>query len=78
MIWTAAFWRATLERAISSAAQGAVASWGTSALPDVSMPWWTIPATAAAMFVLSILKGIGAAAATGGGPSLTNAETIER
>lgn len=77
-MFTAAFWRATNERALSTAAQAAIVAWGSGVLPDVSMPWWTIPASSAAGYVLSVLKAVAAVGATGDGPSLTNAERLPR
>lgn len=75
-MWSKAFWKATAERAISSAAQGALLVWGGGVLPDVSLPWWTIPAAAAGMGVLSVLKALVAAGNGNPGPSLTNAESL--
>ncbi len=77
MIFSAAFWRATFERAISTAAQSALLAWGGGTLPAVSLPWWTIPAFAAGGAVLTVLKALAAAKATGDGPSLTNAEKLD-
>lgn len=78
MILTAAFWRATCERALSTGAQVSLLAWGGGVLPDVSLPWWTIPAAFGGGVVLAVLKAMAATAATGGGPSLTNAERLPR
>lgn len=76
MIWTRAFWQAAGERAISTAAQVAIVAWGAGTLPDTSLPWWTVPAMAAAGGVLSILKSLAASQTGNGGPSLTNSEKL--
>ena len=47
-MWTVAFWKATAERAISTAAQVALVGWGAGALPNTSVPWWTLPVMALA------------------------------
>ena len=52
-------------------------AWGGGTLPDVSLPWWTVPAAFVGGVALGVLKAIGAAAATGDGPSLTNAERLD-
>ena len=76
MIWSSEFWKATAERAISTGAQAALLAWGGGTLPDVSLPWWTVPAAFVGGVALGVLKAIGAAAATGDGPSLTSAEQL--
>lgn len=76
MIWTGAWWKAVGERAISTAAQVIVAGWGTSALPDVSLPWWSLPVMGLAAGALSILKSVAASQSGNGSPSLTNSETV--
>lgn len=75
-MWTVAFWKATGERAISTAAQMALVGWGAGALPDTSVPWWTIPAMALSGALLSVLKSMVASQTGDGGPSLTNAEKL--
>lgn len=77
-MFTAAFWRATNERAISTAAQFAITSWGGGLLPEVSLPWWTIPASAAAGYVLSVLKALAASRTGDGGPSFNGAEKLDQ
>lgn len=76
-MFTRRFWRATAERAISTGAQAAVLAWGGGAVPDVSLPWWTIPAAFAGGAVLSVLKCLTVAQATDGAPSTTNAEKLQ-
>ena len=76
-MWTLEFWKATAERAVSTAAQAALLAWGSGALPDVSLPWWTILTFAGGGFALSVLKALGASQLGNGGPSLTSAEKLE-
>jgi hypothetical protein len=76
MIFTRAFWVATRERAVSTAAQFAIGAWGGGALPDVSLPWWTVPAAAGAGAALTVLKCLAAAKVGNDGPSLTSAESL--
>jgi len=77
MIWSRQFWKATAERALSTGAQAALLAWGGGTLPDVSLPWWTVPAAFAGGVALGVLKALAAGAATGDGPSLTNAERLD-
>ena len=75
MIWTAAFWKAAAERAVSTFAQATVGTLPTSLLPDVSIPWWAALVAGGFAAALAVLKAL-AAAQTGNGPSLTNAERL--
>lgn len=77
MILTRAFWRATAERALSTAAQVALLAWGGGTLPDVSLPWWTVPVAFAGGGVLTVIKCM-AASATGAqvSPSFGDAERL--
>jgi hypothetical protein len=77
MIWSKAWWKATVERMVSTAAQFALAAWGGGTLPDVSLPWWTVPAAAMAGAALTLLKCL-AASATGrfDSPSFGDAERL--
>ncbi len=77
MIWSKAWWKATSERMISTAAQFALGAWGGGTLPDVSLPWWTIPAAAGAGAVLTLMKCL-AASSTGltTAPSFGDAERL--
>lgn len=76
-IWTAAFWRAIAERAVSTGAQAAVLAWGGGSLPDVSLPWWTVPGAFLGGAGLAVLKGVAVNQATGDGPGLTKAEVVD-
>ena len=77
MILTGAFWRATAERALSTGAQAALLAWGGGALPDVSLPWWTVPAAFGGGMMLAVLKCVAASTTTAAGtPSFTDAERL--
>ena len=75
-IWTAQFWKAAAERALSTGAQAALLAWGGGTLPDVSLPWWTVPAAFGGGAALGALKGLAVNAMTGDGPGLTDAEAV--
>jgi hypothetical protein len=74
-IFSRAFWRASAERAVKSAAQGAILAFGAGQANVLDLDWSTCGGFAGGAFVLSLLTSIGSDALTGGsGPSLTNAE----
>lgn len=70
------FWVATGERAISTAAQAAVALITAEATGLLEVDWAAIGGTAGMAAVLSVLKGLVAASPVipGDGPSLVTAE----
>lgn len=75
-IWTATFWKAVAERALSTGAQAALLAWGGGALPTVSLPWWTVPAAFVGGMVLGVLKGIVVNEVTGNGPGIGEVEQV--
>lgn len=75
-MWTRAFWKALAERSLSTGAQAAVLAWGGGSLPDVSLPWWTVPAAFGGGVALGVMKGIAVNQATGDGPGMTSAEQV--
>ena len=75
-IWTAQFWKATAERAVSTAAQAALAGIGTDLIGVLDMDAVGILSLAGGGAVLSILKSIAATAATGS-PSVGGGETLD-
>lgn len=80
-MWTATFWKATAERAISTTAQAAVAAIGVTAAEGGSVgvhhiDWGLALSIAALAGILSILKAIGAGAVTGT-PSIGHAEILD-
>lgn len=76
-IWTAVFWKAAAERAVKSAAQGAIlAGVGAAKFNALHADWETIGGGALGMAALSLLTSLGSDVLTGTGPSLTNAEEL--
>lgn len=75
-MWTVTFWKATAERAVSSAAQGALTAWlGDAVLPQ-GLPGWAVLAAAGSMALLSLLKSLIASQVGNSGPSLVSAEKL--
>jgi hypothetical protein len=77
MIWSLAFWRAAGERAVKSFSYSLLGMLGGGAVDIISMPWWSALRMALGITVLSVLGSIVSSTATGGGPSLTNAEELK-
>lgn len=75
-IWSSAFWKATAERAIATAAQSAVAVLGTGAVGLLDIDAASVLSVAGGGAVLSVLKSVAATAATGS-PSAGGGETLE-
>ena len=75
-IWTGKFWKATAERAVSTAAQAALAGIGTDLVGVLDMDAMAVLSLAGGGAILSILKSIAATAATGS-PSMGGGETLE-
>jgi len=75
-IWTVAFWKATLERAVSTAAQTAAAALTVGTLPAASLPWKAVAAAAGIGALLSVLKSLAVNQATGNGPGVGSAERV--
>lgn len=78
MIFTVLFWKATAERAIKSAAQGAATAWGLAtftAFGEVIPVAQATGLAALSMGVLSVLTSLASAQIGNDGPSLST-ETI--
>lgn len=75
-IWTKDFWKATAERAISTAAQSGLAVYGMDAVNVLSTDWRGVLGTAAGGAVLAVLKALAASRVGDSGPSLTGAEAL--
>jgi hypothetical protein len=75
-IWIRAFWAAAAERAIKTTAQTGAALLTAAGTGLLETDWTTGASVAGMAGVISILTSIGSDAATSGGPSLINAETL--
>lgn len=75
-IYTKAFWRAAAERATKSAAYSASATLIASGAGIIDAAWLDCLSVSGMAAVLSLLGSIASDAATGDGPSLTNAEIL--
>lgn len=69
------FWKGSIERAIRTAAQTAIALIGTDQVGILNLDWAQIGSVTATATLLSLLMSI-AGGGTGSGPSFTNAEEI--
>lgn len=79
-IWSKDFWKAVTERAVKSAAQGAVAVWGIATIADGDAAINTAQAAgwgALSMGVLSVLTSLASGLVGNNGPSLANETIIE-
>ncbi|MFE0172026.1 holin [Streptomyces sp. NPDC059002] len=70
-MWTAAFWKATAERAIRTFAQSLAAVLVAGATSLLDVPWVPALATAGMAAVLAVLTAVGASEAGAAGPGLT-------
>lgn len=75
-MFTLTFWRATAERAVSTAAQAALLVLGAGPLNVAVVDWATVAYFAGGGAALTILKAL-AFGGKDGNPSATNAETIK-
>jgi hypothetical protein len=76
-IFTLAFFKASAERALKSAVQGAVtAGIGAAGFDAVHADWQTIGGAALSMAILSLAFSVLSGLGTGDGPSLTNSEEL--
>lgn len=77
-MWTLAFWKASAERALKTAAQAAFLAVGADSLAAnaLTFDWASMGGFALGGLVLSLLTSIGSAAGTDGSPSLNNAEVL--
>ena len=80
-IWTVPFWKALSERAVSTAAQGALLGVGEAVLTNggvdaLAVDWLRVASFALGGFVLAVLKGLIANGLLGDGPGLSSAEVV--
>lgn len=73
-MFTLAFWKAAVERAVKSAAQTLVLLIGTGAVGITALNWPELLGLTATAALLSVLTSI-VSGASDGNPSATNAET---
>lgn len=71
-----AFWKATFERAISTAAQFALVLLGTDITGYLSVDWYKLLIVSAVGGLTAVLKALATASATDGGPSIGNVERL--
>ena len=79
-MFTILFWKATAERALKSAAQGAVTAWGAVTLTSVGEVVSVAQAAgfaALSMGVLSVLTSIASAKVGNDGPSLAGEQRVD-
>lgn len=79
-LWTASFWKAALERAVKSAAQGVLWTWvvADKIASLINFDWQVAGYAASGMFVFSVLTSIVSAPTAGAGPSFGGAETTAK
>lgn len=78
-IWSGAYWQATAERAIATAAQSALAYVGVDAVLNVlTFDWVALGGIAAGGAVLSVLKSLAVNAVAKNGPGISDAEHINK
>ena len=75
-MWTGSFWKATAERAISTAAQSALLVLGADQINVITVTWPEVAGFAAGGAVLAVLKAL-VVGAKDGNPSATNAEVTD-
>jgi hypothetical protein len=77
-IWTKAFWKASAERVIATAAEAGGAYLVTAGpiVDALHVNWNVFGGVAAGAAVLALLKSLAANAATQTGPSFTNSEQV--
>lgn len=76
-IWTKAFWQATAERAVKTAAQSALLVLGAEQVDAIAVSWQEVGGFALGGFVLSVLTSIATSGFGGDGPAAFGPETVE-
>ncbi|MFJ2766516.1 holin [Streptomyces sp. NPDC087300] len=77
-MWTAAFWKATAERAIRTFAQALAAVLVAGATSLLDVPWGAAFATAGLATLLAVLTAVGASEAGAKGPGITERPTTAK
>lgn len=77
-IWSGAFWKATTERAVATAAQAGLAYLGMGVINVLEVEWAAFGGIAAGGALASVLKSLGVNAVTRSGPSVGDVEHLNR
>lgn len=75
-MFTLMFWRATFERAVSTAAQAAVALVSAAGLGILDVDWAKVGSVSALAGVAAVVKALAAAGFGSSGPGFGNAEVL--
>jgi hypothetical protein len=73
-MWTAAFWKATAERAVKTFAQASLAALGVGAVNLASVGWLPALTLAGVATLLSVLSSLGSAKVGDSSPSLVKVD----
>lgn len=73
-MFSLAFWKASAERAISTAAQVFIATVGVGAIGFGDVDWVSVLSISGVAALLSVVKSVAVNGLTGTGPSVTTAE----
>lgn len=76
-VFSGAFWKAALERALNTFLQFLVGVWGVNGITSADLDWGQTLAGAGIAAGVSVIKSLIVATATDGGPSIGNVETVE-
>lgn len=76
-MFTVAFAKAAIERAVKTFAQTLVALWGAGAFDVLHVDWSQALGVAGGAALLSVLSSVATGAVTDGGPSVGDAEKLD-
>lgn len=75
-MWEKAFWKATFERAVSTAAEFALVLLGTDIAGYMEVDWYKLLVISLIGGLTAVLKSLAVAGATDGSPSIGNVEKL--
>lgn len=75
-MFTLLFWKATVERAVKTAAQSAAALLVGDGIGLLTVDWTAVGSVAGLAAVVSVLTSVGTGAVSDGSPSAVNAEKL--
>lgn len=75
-MFTVLFWKATFERAVSTAAEFALVLLGTDMLGYLEVDWYKLLIVSLVGGLTAVLKALATAGATDGAPSIGNVEKL--